>query len=422
MDLTAMKVLNVLFFLCALYILFAAFNGELPFSYLAGAIAIVALSPYFWNERDEVISDMLFLLLCYATLWVSTGKVGKWSARTPLHIMVTAACVYLAFATRAAAVILLPTLIAADLVQLRKLRFATVASVAVAGTLMFGQVLLFPGYVRYADQVSTQPAVHTVRAATKANIAPAGHRRFVDDVVRCSRALMWQTENELWDNPDSVLLTKVLCVIAFLLGAAGYAIRLRRGPGVFDVFAAGYLAMIILWRAPDLRLLIPLIPLWVLWAATTLEAMSRAVRGKFLAHAILALILVQLGLAYGVAYAQAQQGEIQTGIGDPRFRSLCDYIKHATPRNAVFIYAQPRLLALMTERSASAYYRPGDDAELWDYFREISATHLVSASWIPSDRDYLAGFIVRAGARLHEVFRNDEFAVYEILYDCKCGR
>ncbi len=422
MNFTAMKILDVILWLAALYVFYLAFARELPYRYMAATLAILALNPYFWSWKDEIISDIPFLLLCYAALWISTFNNDRWRERPWLRLAATAACVYLSFATRTAAIILIPTLVVADLVQSRRPALATGAAVVAVG-LMIAHVTVFHGSLAYADQLNAPAEHHTqthpqkaIKPAPKAPVSAAeGVRAYRDAFVRCLRGFMWQMESSLWNNASSVLLTKLFCITALLLGAIGYALRLRRGPGVFDIFAAGYAAMILVWNAPDLRLLFPLIPLWVLCAATALEALWRWNGGRVLAKMVMAAVFAQVVFAYGSAYAHAEYGEIRTGIRNPNFRAVCDYIRQDTPRNAVLIYAQPRMLALLTERSSSAYHQPSDDTELWEYFREISATHIIATSWIPADQSYLAGFIARGGTRLHEVFRNPEYVVYEIL-------
>src|SRR5712692_8118265 len=173
--------------------------------------------------------------------------------------------------------------------------------------------------------------------------------------------------------------------------------------------------MVVLWRAVDLRLIIPLIPLWVLYAATALDAAREWAGGRAIAKGAMILTLLQVGLAYGSTYAHAQYGVIRAGIADPNFVELCLYIEQGTPRNAVFIFSLPRMLAFMTNRSASVYYRPKDDSELWDYFRTISATYVISPVETQYDRGYFTGFIARSRNQLRPVYENSGFVMYQIV-------
>jgi hypothetical protein len=88
-------------------------------------------------------------------------------------------------------------------------------------------------------------------------------------------------------------------------------IPLFRGPKVFDVFAAGYVAMIFLWLSPDLRLLIPVVPLWVIYAATGLYALPQ--RAEPAAKWMAVTAIVQVLIAYANAYTAAPYGAHRRG-------------------------------------------------------------------------------------------------------------
>jgi hypothetical protein len=406
MDLTSMKILNILLFLAALYVFYLAFGNDLPFWHIVAVLAVLALNPYYWGAKDEILSDTLFLLLCYLGLWVFASGAGRW------RIVVTTLCIYLAFATRTAGVVLIPVLIATDLVQSRRVRLATLATVLIASTLILAHLNFFDGAASYTKEVQVRSMAHGAGAHSSNGGVKAWS--YVRGVVGFSQALMYEIENRLWHSDVSSHLTQLFCVTAVLLGLAGYVLRLLGRPNVFDVFALGYVAMIILWRAADVRLLSPIIPLWILYAATALEAMRRRSGGRAVANGVVLLTLSQVGLAYGSVYAHAQYGTIRTGIADADFIELSRYIERETPRSAVLIYSSPRLLALTTDRSASAYHRTEQDSELWEYFRSISATYVIYSPEIAGDRAYLAGFLARSRNQLREVFANRKFVLYQI--------
>ena len=396
-NLAAMKTVDTVLFLAALYVFYLAFAADLPLAYLVVSILVLALNPYFWDFKDGIQSDMLFLLLSYTGLSLFAAAQTK-KAESPSRIAAVAVCIYLAYATRTVAVVMLPSLLAADLVQLRRIRSTTTATVGIATALILAHSIAFRGTVRYADQLhSSFPAL-----------------------LQNAQAYVWQIEKRLWFNDMNPHLSLLLFLTAVLLGMAGYVIRLVRGPKVFEVFAAGYVAMIVLWPSPaDLRLLIPIIPLWVLYAATALYALRRAEpAAKWMAVTAISQVLI----AYAYAYTAAPYGPIAQGIGDPDFRSMCHYIYQHTATGAVFVFSKPRLLALMTDRPAAAYYEPTDDRELWAYVRSISVQYIVYSSELDEDRHYLSGFLSRSRDQLRTTFANRGFVVYQIVPSIQTAR
>jgi hypothetical protein len=69
-NFTAMKVELILVFILSLFVIFLAFRDHLPWPYLLALIAVVGFNPYFWQFKDEILSDFPFLLLTYLSLYL----------------------------------------------------------------------------------------------------------------------------------------------------------------------------------------------------------------------------------------------------------------------------------------------------------------------------------------------------------------
>jgi 4-amino-4-deoxy-L-arabinose transferase-like glycosyltransferase len=66
MNFTALKMEEVVFFVAALAVLFSLFRTYLPPRYGLLLMAVIGLNPYFWNIKDDILSDIpffFFLLL-----------------------------------------------------------------------------------------------------------------------------------------------------------------------------------------------------------------------------------------------------------------------------------------------------------------------------------------------------------------------
>ena len=80
---------------------------------------------------------------------------------------------------------------------------------------------------------------------------------------------------------------------------------------------------------------------------------------------------------------------------------------------AVFVYAKPRVLSLLTGHRAVANHEPALDRELLDYLAEVRATHVVLGPAAIGRRDYLDGFLRRNPSAFRSVFFNETFEVFE---------
>ena len=64
-----MKVVIVLCFVGALLVLPRVFQRDLSPRYTAALILVMGLNPYFWDFKDEVLSDIPFLFFTLLSLW-----------------------------------------------------------------------------------------------------------------------------------------------------------------------------------------------------------------------------------------------------------------------------------------------------------------------------------------------------------------
>jgi len=65
LNLKAMKAEIIFFFLSFLFAFFLIFKNDLPFKYLAAVVCIIGFNPYFWDVKDNIMSDIPFILFLY---------------------------------------------------------------------------------------------------------------------------------------------------------------------------------------------------------------------------------------------------------------------------------------------------------------------------------------------------------------------
>ena len=367
LNLTPMKVEVMLLFLGALYLVFEYTARQAPFPCAAGIVAALGLSPYFWDMKEAVNSDLPFLFIAMLALCAIAACVrGEWQD-TGLAAA-AAVAVYLAFATRTAGIALLAPLAIAAMPRWAVFQRKAIGATALAVFLMGVHSLVFRGAGSYLDQL------HAPWQVLPHNLA----------------AYFWNLRN-VYFGVGAGLPGWLFLLALIAAGLAGLAIRLRERFSPTEAFTLAYALLVLSWSSDeDLRLLIPLLPMWFLYLAVALRrlpARASAVAGA-------ALLAIAIG-GFAVRYSTLDKGPIRDGIGDPAFARTCTYIDRETPPDAVFICAKPRLLPLLTRRSTAPYHHPAADAELWQYFRGIGARYALVDRDFPEDRDYLEPLLQR---------------------------
>ena len=394
LDLTAMKVEVILFFLLALVAIFLTLEEELPPQYALATAGLVGLNYYIWGFKDSVLSDLPFLCFTYLGLLLirRAYALGRPPSRAGARALLLGAALYLAYGTRSIGLVLVASLVLFDLyVYRRPSRFALQA-IAVFGGLALLQNLLVHSDRSYLDQMPL--SLETARAIV-AN--PPGY---------------WEAVVSLCANGYSRGLAVGLAVAVTGLAAAGYLGRLLGKISILEVFAPLYLAGVLVWpTSQGTRFLIPVVPVLVFYALAGLRALVLRVPRAARRWAVVALLVVVCGSYLG-AYTRLDYGPIREGVALPASVELFEWVRTATGRDDVFIFRKPMVLALYTGRRAAAYHRPAQDQALLDYFREIRVSYLVVSNTLYRDRVYLQGFVERNRGHFQEVYRNADFSVY----------
>jgi len=371
LNLTPMKIEVVLLFFAALFLVFEFCSRQVGFRYAAAIVAVLALSPYFWGFKENIVSDLPFLFfLMLAMLAIDSGGLAA------------AVAVYLCFAMRTAGIALVPCLAWAARSRSRRAWGALAGAILLIGV----HSLVFRGAGGYLDYLSAP-----WRALPRQMIA-----------------YDWTLRNKFFGIASPVLGIPLLAVL-LALSAAGLVARLKKRVSTADVFVFSYGCMVAVWTADeDVRFLIPLLPFWLLYVAEGLRTLPRRAE-RAAGIALAAVILV----GFASAYARVDMYPLRGAWNNPPFDRVAEYIRAETPRDAVFVFAKPRALTLVTDRSAAAYHMPAADQELWSFFASIGARYALVNRELPEDREYLEPLLLRS-ARAVEARAEGPLHLYAI--------
>jgi len=397
LDLQPMKVEEVLFFVAALLLIHRLIQPLMPPAAGAAVVLAVGLNPYFWDFKDQVLSDLPFLFFFFATLLcVTRAHEAERSARLRGVLSVLGGfAMYASYATRVIGIVLLPTLIISDFIRHRWLTKETLVAIGTFTVLAALQYLLLTRDTSYTDLL-----------AISASVIVANVRSYAG----------WLAE--IWANGYAPLPQKLLFLATMALALIGY-VSLWRQPKatLFAVAPLFYLTVIVVWPlAQDTRFLIPVIPIFL--ACTVLGALSidSAIARRWRkSHLVVSVLFALVSFTYIARYSTLPFGRLQEGIGKPESVQLFDFVKTSTSRDDVIVFSRPRALSLFGERTVTPPSRSTEPCDLWRYIRHVRAGYLVTGPGAANDEaKYLATFVRDFAPNLREVMRNADVAIYRV--------
>jgi hypothetical protein len=413
LDLISIKRMLALFTALAVYMSYRAFRPSADRTVLLLAAGAFALSPYVFAFRELVRSEMLFLCLAY--LWMAQVQwmdVRERDGGKTLGVAILAGVVMAAaYATRTAAVVLPPALIAADVWRHRRIRRSSWIVLGVGGACILAQRAAFASVEGgYVGKLASEWGFSTITE----NLAQ----------------LAWNYER-LWSNGFSTGLQRGVAVFMLALAAVGFVSRLRRPTlSIVEAFTVLYTGMIIALPTDSawMRYLLPVLPVFLLCVFTGARLLAGTQPARRVG--LMGAAAVLAGISYAGAYANLDYGPLQDGLTAQETVEVFDWVARNTASDETIIFKKSRALTLATGRPSIAYpeiYKYGElsDAELWRHFEAVGSVAFILKHTPPepsnmfrmlshSDEAFLERFVRQYPEELVEVLRNDDFAVYEV--------
>jgi hypothetical protein len=391
LNLHAMKLEVVGFFILTLVVLAAYWRHDLRWPSLLALVIILGFSPIFWGFKDSVVADIPFLLFFYSTAFVvrdaprGAGHWWKWAIATGLLL-------YLCVGTRTVGLSLIAGLVIYELAKYRKLtRFVLLALFVCGMFALVQRLLLGTGEQSYADQL------HPTIATVISNV-----RGYSQDFA------------VLWTRSLGRTFSLTLFGMTTMLAAVGMRRHYRAGLTELEAFFIPYLLIVIVWPSPQgLRFLFPLIPFYIYLMLVGLEDLNRSIAPLWRRAAVVSVVAL-IAISYGFAFHNATYRVIRQTDGNPAFKDLCGFIRSNTNREDVFVFRRSRALSLFTSRPGAVYDMQHADRLEADFAR-IHASYVVTSPLFEEDRQALIPFIRTHSASFREVYENADFEMYRVL-------
>jgi len=394
LDLWAMKAELIIFFMAGLWMIFLLFERQLPSPYLLLLVGMIGLNHYFWNFKDNILSDVPFLGLLYLAFYL----LQELHLRDPFAVerrkylrssILIGLVLCLCYATRSIGLFVLPCMVIHDLIRFRRVTVVTLVAAFMILPAFFLANLVLQSEVQFHRWIIMEPTVvlHKLRAFTYSLIV-------------------------LWDNGLSRTIQEILFVIFNVLAIVGYVRKVRTRLDVQDVFALFYPAVLLfLPIMANIRYLIPVIPLYVFYGITGLGGivLSRP-RWKALAYGALSLAMAGTCIA---KFSTCDLRKLPDNVTSPEAAALFKWVSESTGENDVFIFRKPHALMLFAERRA-AHGKSKRPLGVMSFMKRVGAKYVIVRVKRPDEKP-LRAFLARRQERFVKVYSSDMFEVYRDL-------
>lgn len=357
------------------------------------AVLIFGLSALVLACKEPVISDGLYLAITLATLclalWIYDQNLD---GRRPVFAvallvgMILAAC-----STRAVGLSLALAVGAYEVFMFRRMRRFNVYFVL--GVLL--ALALYTKFIYnasgYRDEFHFSPRLYLANVLF-----------YLGSPARlwggCPRPLRWP-----------------LTAAFFALVTIALARRAKK-PTILEFYLVASIVPVILYHDESDRYLLPvlgILPIYAaegfMWLVSFLEPPGRrmAMAGAG------AMVLLAAGLNVG----HMKTGPYIEGVDKPSFQEMCQFVVHDTPVHSRFIFWNPRVLALYTNRGAAWYIRTEDPERFLRFLKRMQASYVILYGPDRESGNWLRPLIARAPERFEQVFRNADFQVYRVTDD-----
>ena len=407
LDLQRMKLVGVLSFALFLLVFARTARRRLPPPLAVALIATIGFHPWIWDFKDTIFSELPFMLFCYATL-----DLVDQMAEEPLKwhwAAISASAVGLAFAclTRSIGVALFPAILLVYWWTTRKL--------VNSGTLIVLGGLLLIGLARLGFPYDAGTYVNQFAAGGGTPLLGAlqNYAGAVRDLIGA---------RNVHGSGLRMALTSGFLIVMLV----GFVVRVRARLAVFEVFFLLYWVVLLTYpfQVEVSRYSLPVWPLMLLYAfAGAYELGTRA--GAAARIGAPALLVAGLWMLQVVQYRRADFGPIPFSVTADHSREVFAVMKARLPPDAVVLTRKPTIIALFTGRRAAVWPAPFREAEVWAYARQIGASYVLQGpldyGLNGSRPDDFDAFIERNQARLHPIFTNPWFRLYQMTAPPEAG-
>ena len=364
LNIYAMKVCTYLFFLVSLYLIFLLFQDSLRTLQNLLLVSTIALSPWFFDFKDQVLSDIPFFVFSLLSLilikrFIITRKM--WTNKLASYSLI-GVILFFSYSIRSAGLLLLPVLLITQYIESRS-----------SPTDKPSFILDKFNYVPYVVFFVLTIAINNILpgGADSAYFAVFLQKRIssiIPDIIYLTLLpskffpflfLKFNSYGFNYNKFSLIIYSLILLVVIF-----GMIKTIKKDYIYFLYILFTILVLIFVSQRQGFRLIIPIFPffLYFLFIGLSRLTISFSVSDKYNPLNIRADILFGIGMVLisllYIAQASYQNiafnktGQVIEGPYTTDSIELFRYIEKNTDKNASVIFKKPRVLSLYADRNS----------------------------------------------------------------------
>ncbi len=424
LDLYSMRVMIVICFAAMLWALDRYCLSRIDNKKIVLAILItVAFSPYYWETKNSVISDIPYTMFLFLSLIVSDkiDQLENGRKQKILYSIVFGLLSYLAYGTRSVGIFIIISYCINQIVRNKTLPYTLFVSLGIFIILFIAQNVFLHSDTSYIMTMSTNNGqesdggIEIYIIEIFAMISSIFHNAYLN-TIEYTKVMKWY-----WQTGASSFISILMTVTTVILSIIGYIKIFRNNKSTGEINFLIYIIILII--SPffqGFRYLIPIFPMYALYMFKIFD--YKAINSDVKAIQPIRVILTSaIILIYISAYSKIEFGPFTYGVGEKETQDMFSFIKNHTPKQSMVIFQKPRLMALFGERKSTTYfYETGGDFEslkFLDHLNEIKATHLVVSNgvWGNAEMVNYVNWVKKPNKSKRMVYHNSDFEIYEII-------
>ncbi|MCB9224901.1 MAG: hypothetical protein R2780_02055 [Crocinitomicaceae bacterium] len=324
LDFLKMKYLCAFFFLLSIPVLYKVFKSNFnSIIYAFIIIILIAFNPHFIIFCDMILSDLPFFFLVILSFYLMTLK------NSVINQVFLASSIFYAYFTRDIGIVLLPTLLAYQIMNKEKYTSRK-----------------WIKYIPYALFVSAYAIIKLIFPSGGANHLEMFFSGITIDRIfgNFEYYMLLLSDVFFFGSLDFVLGLALMLFTIF-----GAVISFKQY-AYFIVFIVLYFAVLLVWPSVQgVRFLFPLLPLFVFFGLKGIQFLIEKIKVKpIIAYGFMCIYLLVFSVnSFGQIneYAKLNTNEVDI----PETREVYEYLSSEIPSDATIGFIKPRVLWLFTD-------------------------------------------------------------------------
>lgn len=388
------KIYLLCFFLLFLWLVYIWLKDKLDTIYVTGIVFILAFSPFLWQLRESVLSDIPAAVATMAAVlfFEKFLQTKRWD-----HLLYAGLFIYFTYAIRTAGIVVLPAVIVFAVFNRFDKWKRVLWLIPFFCLLAWLQSIIFVQHNSYLNIV-----FHVYQQMSFAEIMTLAGEAIKNYFFAFSDLHIGAYHN--------ILFNSIAFYLGFVLFLAGFIKKCIKQMGFVEWLFLGNLCIVVFWPSyQGLRFFIPVLPFYLYYGMLGLNMLP----GLRIQKTVFGLLILCIAISFVSFYTNADYKQSPYLLTGSESTDLFTFIKSSTPNDATIMAAKPRAVCLMTGRNGIVF--PDGDYE--NQFSENVSQHQVNYVLInnyPGFPNYITTENAEITFQFKKVFSNYHWVLYQV--------